>query len=136
MTEVSKEAVEVLICALKQTSWGDLVSADVVLSEIEKRGYAITRAEQAEQNEVKMPLQVRVAIDRLEHYCTPHGNDHADDIRAHIAALEAKITTLRNAAEIGLTYVLAAQSGLTFTKPRMSSDVEVFNDALKMGGDE
>ena len=58
------------------------------------------------------------------------------EIHGYITALESKITTLRNAAEIGLTYVLAAQRGLTFTKPRMASDVEVFNDALKMRGDE
>lgn len=80
--------------------------------------------------ETKVPV-----IEALENISKEYEWEH-ETIIAHISDLESKITTLRNAAEIGLTYVLAAQSGLTFTKPRMSSDVEVFNDALKMGGDE
>lgn len=93
-----------------------------------------------------LPDDVEAALERLKLAAEemPQEDDYyfeaaaRDDkiLRAHIAALTEKNTTLRNAAEIGLEYVLAAQRGLTFTKPRMASDVEVFNDALKMGGDE
>lgn len=112
-----------------------------ILSDLKNQGYTITRAESA-----PLPDDVEAALERLKLAAEemPQEDDYyfeaaaRDDkiLRAHIAELESKITTLRNAAEIGLTYVLAAQRGLTFTKPRMASDVEVFNDALKIGGDE
>lgn len=166
MTEVSKEAVEALACALKQTSWGDLVSADVVLSEIEKRGYTITSINTSQSKATtshikddtspscteepsQLPDEVEEAIQNTlrsvdvgaHSYHLPQEwaincERDMEVIRSYIANLEAQVTTLRTAAEIGLDYVVAAQGGLTFTKPRMASDVEIFNDALKMGGDE
>ena len=105
-----------------------------------KSSASITSAEPA-----PLPDDVEATMSRLVNvmanncYDQSHVRETASNemnkLRAHIAALTEKNTTLRNAAEIGLTYVLAAQRGLTFIKPRMASDVEVFNDALKTGGE-
>lgn len=142
MGEVSKEAVEALkksvsALALSQGKHVMATDAHMIVDFLHRLGFTITRAEPAPLlDEVENALDhllssaVQKSKQTFQHFAD------AASIRAHISTLESKLTTLRNAAEIGLAYVVAAQSGLTFTKPKMASDVEVINDALKMGGGE
>lgn len=73
---------------------------------------------------------LKLDIDTIQHMAFD-----IEALRAHISTLETQLTALRHAAEIGLAYVVAAQSGLTFTRPQMAGDIEVINDVLKMGGE-